>query len=131
MIAITEDDFSLDELVRKAKRDDAGALVIFLGTVRDDGIEKMELEAFREVALAELEAIADEATGRFNLTSLDIVHRVGALSVGDSIVAIVCSAAHRDDAFQGCRYVIEELKSRAPVWKKEIGERGERWVGSE
>ncbi len=131
MIAITEDDFSLDELVRKAKRDDAGALVIFLGTVRDDGIEKMELEAFREAALAELDAIADEAKGRFNLKSLDIVHRVGALSVGDRIVAIVCSAAHRDDAFQGCRYVIEELKSRAPIWKKEIGERGGRWVGGE
>ena len=131
MIAITEDDFSLDELVRKAKRDDAGAMVIFLGIVRDDGIEKMELEAFREAALAELERIADEAAGRFNLTSLDIVHRVGSLSVGDNIVAIVCSAAHRDEAFRGCRYVVEELKSRALIWKKEIGERGERWAGNE
>jgi len=131
MIAITEDDFSLDELVRKAKRDDAGAMVIFLGMVRDDGIEKMELEAFQEAALAELERIADEAAGRFNLTSLDIVHRVGSLSVGDNIVAIVCSAAHRDEAFRGCRYVIEELKSRALIWKKEIGERGEQWAGNE
>jgi molybdopterin synthase catalytic subunit len=131
MIAIAEDDFSLDELVRKAKRDDAGAMVIFLGMVRDDGIEKMELEAFQEAALAELERIADEAAGRFHLTSLDIVHRVGSLSVGANIVAIVCSAAHRDDAFRGCRYVVEELKSRAPIWKKEIGEKGERWIGSE
>jgi molybdopterin synthase catalytic subunit len=131
MIAITEDDFSLDELVRKAQRDDAGATVIFLGIVRDDGIEKMELEAFQEAALAELGRIADEATGRFNLTSLDIVHRVGSLSVGDNIVAIVCSAARRDEAFRGCRYVIEELKSRALIWKKEIGERGEQWAGNE
>jgi len=131
MIEICEDDISLDELMAKAKRADAGAFVIFLGTVRDDGIQKLELEAFQEAALAELNAIADVATSRFNLRSLDIVHRVGSLLVGDSIVAIVCSAAHRDEAFRGCRYVIEELKSRAPIWKKEIGERGERWVGSE
>jgi molybdopterin synthase catalytic subunit len=51
--------------------------------------------------------------------------------VGDNIVAIVCSAAHRDEAFLGCRYIIEELKKRAPIWKKEIGENGERWVGRE
>jgi molybdopterin synthase catalytic subunit len=131
MIEITEDDFSLDELTKKAKSDDAGAIVTFLGTVRDDGIKKMELEAFREAAMQELEQIANEAVGRFHLKSLDIVHRVGSLSVGDNIVAIVCSAAHRDEAFQGCRYVIDELKSRAPIWKKEILEKGDRWVGSE
>jgi len=128
MIEICEDDISLDELMAKAKRADAGAFVIFLGTVRDDGIQKLELEAFQEAALAELNAIADVATSRFNLRSLDIVHRVGSLLVGDSIVAIVCSAAHRDEAFRGCRYVIEELKSRAPIWKKEIGKDEERWV---
>ncbi len=131
MIEITEEDFSLDELIRKAKRDDAGAIVTFLGTVRDDGIKKMELEAFREAALPELEQIAKEAVGCFNLKSLEIVHRVGSLSVGDNIVAIVCSAAHRDEAFRGCMYVIQALKSRAPIWKKETGEKGERWVGSE
>jgi len=130
VIEITEDDFSLDELIKRAKRDDAGAIVTFLGTVRDDGIKKMELEAFREAAMQELEQIEEEAVRRFNLKSLGIAHRVGSLSVGDNIVAIVCSAAHRDEAFQGCRYVIEELKARAPIWKKEIGEKGERWVDS-
>ncbi len=131
MIEITEQDFSLDEMIKKAKRTDAGAVVSFLGTVRDDGIEMMELEAFRDAALQELESIRDEAVVRFSLKSAEIVHRVGLLSVGDNIVAIVCSAAHRDEAFQGCRYIIEELKKRAPIWKKEIGENGERWVGRE
>jgi molybdopterin synthase catalytic subunit len=131
MIEITEQDFSLDEMIKKAKRTDAGAVVTFLGTVRDDGIEMMELESFREAALQELESIRGEAVGRFGLKSADIVHRVGLLSVGDNIVAIVCSAAHRDEAFLGCRYIIEELKKRAPIWKKEIGENGERWVGRE
>lgn len=131
MIEITENDFSLDELVRKAKSNDAGAVVTFLGTVRDDGIEKMELEAFREAALPELERIRDEAAGKFNLKSVQIVHRIGSLAIGENIVAIACSAGHRDEAFQGCRYIIEELKARAPIWKKEIGKKGERWVGHE
>ena len=131
MIEITEQDFSLDEMIKKAKRTDAGAVVTFLGTVRDDGIEMMELESFRESALQELESIRGEAVARFGLKSAEIVHRIGLLSVGDNIVAIVCSAAHRDEAFLGCRYIIEELKKRAPIWKKEIGENGERWVGQE
>ena len=131
MIEITEQDFSLDEMIKKARRTDAGAVVTFLGTVRDDGIEMMELESFRESALQELESIRDEAVARFGLKSAEIVHRIGLLSVGDNIVAIVCSAAHRDEAFLGCRYIIEELKKRAPIWKKEIGENGERWVGRE
>ena len=131
MIEITEQDFSLDEMIKKARRTDAGAVVTFLGTVRDDGIEMMELESFREAALQELESIRGEAMGRFGLKSAEIVHRIGLLSVGDNIVAIVCSAAHREEAFLGCRYIIEELKKRAPIWKKEIGENGERWVGRE
>lgn len=129
MIEITEGDFSLDEMVKRAKRVDAGAVVTFLGTVRDDGIKAMELEVFREAALPELESIRCEAMSRFDLLSAEIVHRIGRLSVGDNIVAIVCSAGHRDEAFLGCRYIIEELKKRAPIWKKEIGENGERWVG--
>ncbi len=131
MIEITNQDFSLDEMIKRAKRLDAGAVVTFLGTVRDDGIEMMELEAFQEAALPELESIRGEAMSRFDLLSVEIVHRIGRLSVGDNIVAVVCSAGHRDEAFQGCRYIIEELKKRAPIWKKEIGKNGERWVGRE
>ncbi len=131
MIEITEEDFSIDEMVMRAKRDDTGAIVTFLGSVRNDDIDRMELEAFREVALAELELIRVEAMNQFSLKSVEVVHRIGRLNVGDNIVAIVCSAGHRDEAFLGCRYIIEELKRRAPIWKKEIGKSGERWVGHE
>ena len=129
MIKITEEDFSLDEMIKRARSKDAGAIVTFLGTVRDDGMERMEVEAFREAAQAELEAIRDEAMSRFSLKAVEVVHRTGSLAVGENIVAIVCSAAHREEAFSGCRYIIEELKKRAPLWKKELGEKGERWVG--
>jgi molybdopterin synthase catalytic subunit len=129
LIEITEAEISLDEMVKRARSKDAGAVVTFLGSVRDDGIECMEVEAFREVAYAELEAIRVEAMSLFCLTAAEVVHRTGSLAVGESIVAIVCSAAHREAAFSGCRYIIEELKKRVPIWKKEMGEKGERWVG--
>ncbi|MCK9441558.1 MAG: molybdenum cofactor biosynthesis protein MoaE [Methanothrix sp.] len=129
MIEITEKEISLDEMIKRARSRDAGAMVTFLGTVRDDGIERMEVEAFREAAQAELEAIREEAMSRFHLIEAEVVHRTGSLAVGESILAIVCSAAHRDEAFSGCRYIIEELKKRAPLWKKELGENGGCWVG--
>jgi molybdopterin synthase catalytic subunit len=131
MIEITQEEISLEELIKRAKSRDAGAVVTFLGTVRDDGIERLEVEAFREAALGELQAIQREATSRFALKAVEIVHRTGTLAVGESIVAIVCSAGHREEAFYGCRYIIEELKKRAPLWKKELGEKGEHWVGQD
>jgi molybdopterin synthase catalytic subunit len=131
LIEITEEDFSLDEMVKRAKQEDTGAIVTFLGSVRNDNIDRMELETFREAALAELEIIRDEAIFQFSLKSVEVVHRIGRLNVGDNIVAIVCSAGHRNEAFLGCRYIIEELKKRAPIWKKEIRKDGERWVGHE
>jgi len=132
MIEITDSEICLDEMIKRARRDDAGAVVTFLGTVRDDEdcrLEHLEVEAFREAALAELQAIRQEAMSRFALKAAEVVHRTGSLAVGEGIVAIVCSAEHREEAFSGCRYIIEELKSRAPLWKKEISEKGERWVG--
>ena len=128
MIDITERDFSIDDVVGMAKRPEVGAVVSFLGTVRDDGIEFMELEAYREAALPELERIRDEALNKFSLISVDIIHRIGSLKVGDNIVLIVCAAPHRRQAFEGCMYVIDELKARVALWKKEILSDGERWV---
>ena len=128
MIEIADEEFSIEEMVQRARRTDAGAVVSFLGTVRDDGIREMEVEAYREAALEELERIRDEAMESFDLICVDVVHRVGHLSVGDPIVLIVCVAGHRQAAFKGCEYVLEELKRRAPIWKKEISDGGERWV---
>jgi molybdopterin synthase catalytic subunit len=129
VIDIIERDFSIQDLVDMAKRPDAGAVVAFLGTVREDGLQRLEVESFREAALPELERIREEALSRFGLSSADIIHRVGSLSVGENIVLIVVTAPHREEAFGGCRYILEELKKRAPIWKKEISESGSRWVG--
>ena len=128
MIDITEEEFSIEDVVARAKRSEAGAVVSFLGTVRDEGISGMEVEAYRDVAVGELEKIRDEATEMFGLLSVEVIHRVGPLSVGEGIVLIVCTAAHRQAAFRGCEYIIEGIKMRVPIWKKEIRAEGGRWV---
>jgi molybdopterin synthase catalytic subunit len=128
MTRIQDRDVSIDSLVRQVTTSDAGAVVTFVGVVRNDDIERMELEAYREVAEAELEKIRQEAIGTFGLISAEVIHRIGSLAVGDTIVVIACSAAHRASAFEGCRYIIEELKKRAPIWKKEIRRNGGTWV---
>ena len=128
MIKITEEDFTIDGIIGNAKHPDSGAIVTFLGIVRDDEIVGMEIEAYTEHAVQELERIRDEALEQFDLTSLDIIHRTGTLAVSDNILLIVCGAPHRKDAFTACEYVMDELKERVPVWKKELSADGGRWV---
>ncbi len=124
MIKITEEDFNIGELIGKAKHPDAGAVVTFLGIVRDDEIVGMEIEAYTELATQELGRIRDEALEQFDLTSLDVIHRTGTLAVSDNILLIVCGAPHRKDAFAACEYVMDELNERMPVRKKELSADG-------
>ncbi len=135
MIDITEEEFSIDKVVRETIRPDMGGTVIFLGTVRNvsrgKSVEHLEFEADTELAIQELEKIREETIRHFGVTDVSIVHRTGSLDVGEGIVLIVVGSAHRDSAFKGCRYVIEELKKRALIWKKEFAEDGSYWVGDE
>ena len=109
----------------------AGAIVTFTGIVRDDDIESMELETYQEAAEKDLAEIREEAMKKFPLLSVDIVHRVGRMKIGEIIVLIVVSAGHRKEAFQGCEYVIDRLKQTTPIWKKEYRKDGSRWVEGE
>jgi molybdopterin synthase catalytic subunit len=131
MIAIQREDVDIGKLINTAKHRGTGAVVVFDGIVRDDGIREMELEAYEEVALRELTKIADDARMRFNLLGVDIIHRVGRLSVGENIVVIVVSAGHRGEAYEGSRYIIEMIKAGVPIWKKELCNDGDRWVPGE
>jgi molybdopterin synthase catalytic subunit len=128
MISIQTEDIDIGELVAGAKRPGTGAIVVFDGIVRDDGIREMELEAYRDVAVKELHRIAGDAKEKFGLLSVDIVHRVGKLRVGDNILLIVVGAGHRKEAYEGSRYIIEEIKAGVPIWKKEIRRDGSSWV---
>ena len=131
MIRLQQDDFEVGKFIEEAKSRGTGAIVTFIGIVRDDGIEYMELEAYHDVAERELAIIRDEAMKEFPLHSVDIIHRTGPLRVGDNIVLIVVSAGHRKEAFLGCEYIIDRLKQTVPIWKKELLKDGERWVEGE
>ena len=131
MIRITRDDFDISALLEEARGDENGAIVSFVGIVRNDGIERMEVEAFEEVAEQELSRIRQEAIEKFGVTSVDIIHRVGSLAVGDRIVLIIVGASHRKAAFLGCEYIIDRIKESVPIWKKEYTAGDSRWVPGE
>jgi len=128
MISVQTDDVNLGELMNAAKKQGTGAVVVFNGIVRDDNITEMEIEAYEDVALKELEKIARDATGRFRLQHVDIIHRIGRLAVGENLLIIIVAAGHREEAYAGSRFIIEEIKAGVPIWKKELTKDGGRWV---
>jgi len=128
MIAIQTEDVDIGNLIRAAQKPGTGAVVVFDGIVRDDDITEMEVEAYEDVATRELEKLAGDATERFNLMHVDIIHRIGRLAVGENILVIIVAAGHRDEAYRGSRFIIEAIKAGVPIWKKELTKHGGRWV---
>jgi molybdopterin synthase catalytic subunit len=128
MIAIQTGDVDIGALIDAAKKHGTGAVVVFDGVVRDDDITEMELEAYEDVATKELEKIARDATEQFRLLHVDIIHRIGRLSVGENILVIIVAAGHRKEAYAGSRFIIEAIKAGVPIWKKELTKDGGRWV---
>lgn len=124
MAILTEQPIRLDPLIDQVRAPDRGGIAIFLGLVRDHhqgkGVLGLDYSAYGPMAELETEKIIREATGHWPQASVAVQHRIGALTVGDVAVAIVAAAAHRGEAFDACRYVIEELKKRVPVWKREM-----------
>jgi molybdopterin synthase catalytic subunit len=130
-VAVQHGDVDINQLIEEAKERSSGAIVTFDGIVRDDGIDVMELEAYEEVATKELRQIAEKAVGHYNLHAVTIIHRIGALKVGENILLIVVSAGHRREAFRGCEEILERIKAGVPIWKKEHRGDGATWVKGE
>lgn len=132
MIKITEEDFSIGEVVSSLKTRDTGAIVVFLGVVKGfregEAVSEMMVEAYTEVAEEKLRSIREMALKKFSIVDAIIIHRVGRLKPSDNIVIVAASARSRGDAFKACSWMIDEVKAQAPVWKKEFTPRGERWV---
>jgi len=117
---LTEEDFSLDELVARMKKPEMGCIVAFLGIVRrDDEIKGLKVES-DEGALKELKALCEEAKEKFGVLDIQILHRKGFLSVGENIVAILVGASHRKEAFKACEFLIDELRKRIPIREIEV-----------
>jgi molybdopterin synthase catalytic subunit len=112
----------------------AGALASFIGTMRDfnegEPVARMVLEHYPGMTERQLTAILESARERWNFLDALVIHRTGEIFPGDPIVLVAVASSHRGAAFDACRYLMEELKNRAPFWKKETVEHGERWVAA-
>jgi molybdopterin synthase catalytic subunit len=133
LFEVREAPLSLDECYAAVVRPEAGGVALFVGTVRNEnqgqGVTLLEYQAYAGMAEKELLAIALEIEGELPGTTLACLHRTGALAVGDIAVICAASAPHRGDAFSACRELIDRLKARVPIWKREHGEQGPYWIG--
>ena len=124
---------SLDGVVREVQTDEAGAIATFSGTTRvhsrGRSVEYLEYEAYEGMAAQEMELIANELLARYDLCRIAIHHRIGRVDIGETSVTIAVSAPHRGDALAACRDAIDTLKATVPLWKKEVYEGGEEWIG--
>ena len=135
MFRVTDQAIDLTELVRFVTDPQAGAIAIFIGTTRNnnDGrkVIALDYEAYPEMAEKELARIGADAAQKWQLCRMAIVHRLGPVQIGEASVIIAVSSAHRDAAFAASRYAIEEIKKTVPIWKKELFEGGEVWIGTQ
>lgn len=120
-------------LTSEVARHSAGAIVLFLGTVRDhshgkQGVTHLEYEAYQEEVEAKIGEVVTEASDRWDIEAVAVEHRVGTVELGGISVGVAVAAAHREAAFEAARYVIDQLKARAPIWKKEHWPGGAEWV---
>jgi len=132
-VRVTDQPLSLETVVDAVSADDAGAVATFTGTVRRSSrgrtVEHLEYEAYEDMAVGLLARLAAELRERHGLTGVAIHHRTGRVEIGEASVVIAVSAPHREAAFAACREAIETLKTEIPLWKKEVYEGGEEWIG--
>ena len=134
MIKITEKPIDVQRVIETASARGAGAVNVFIGTVRDLAHNKkvvwLEYEAYESMAVAETRKIIDEAAHRWSLLGWAVSHRMGTLKPGEVAVAVAVSTRHRKESFEACQFIIDKLKENVPIFKKEVFEDGEEWVSA-
>jgi molybdopterin synthase catalytic subunit len=130
---LSDEPLSLDRVVEEVRSDEAGAIATFTGTTRVHSrgrtVTHLDYEAYEGMAERVMEEIATELAERYELTGIAIHHRVGRVDIGETSVIIAASAPHRQDALAACKDAIDTLKDCVPLWKKEVYEGGEEWIG--
>ena len=134
-VALSTEPLSLERVIAVVSHAGAGAVATFIGTVRNSNaghaVTLLEYEAYGSLACAEMRRILAELAAELPGVRVAVHHRVGALNVGDAAVVCAASAPHREEAFLACRLVIDRVKGRVPIWKREHGPDGPYWVGWE
>ena len=132
MVRLQETPIDSNALVEELRQDEDGAVVLFLGTVRDHNLGRrvryLEYHAYPEMAERELGRLERQARERWSINGVAVVHRIGRLEIGETAVAVAVSSAHRAEAFEAGRHLIDTLKHTVPIWKKEFFEGGEEWI---
>jgi len=131
MVQLTRHPIDLNVLLAEVQDDGSGGVVLFLGRVRNHSngqrVTGLSYEAFEEMAEAQLRKIETQARERWPVRALSIHHRLGEMRIGDISVAVAVACAHRSEAFAACKFAIDRLKVKVPIWKKEIREDGSFW----
>ena len=130
---LSDEPLSLDRAIGEVRSDAAGAIATFTGTTRKESrgraVSYLDYEAYEGMAEDVMAEIASELQSRYDLCAVAIHHRVGRVEIGDTSVVIAVSAPHRQDALAACKDAIDTLKQQVPLWKKEVYEGGEEWIG--
>ncbi len=132
IVELTSDPIDVPRLIAHVNQPSNGGICTFLGVVRDNAegrpVVKLGYEAYESMAVAQMRTIVEEAMQRWDLDAVALAHRTGELQIGEASVAIAVGAPHRAEAFEACRYIIDTLKTRVPIWKKEFFRDGAVWV---
>ena len=135
MFRVSNKPIDLQELVNYASDPEAGAIATFIGTTRNNNegrkVIALDYDGYPEMAEKELARIGTDAKTKWPICRMAIVHRLGPVQITEASVIIAVSAGHRDAAFAACRFAIEEIKKTVPIWKKEVYEGGEVWIGTQ
>ena len=132
LIRIQEEPIDYGDLIEKIRSESVGAIVSFLGTVRNTSVNLkvsgLEYSSYREMALRMMGEIAEEAVKKYGITDYAIVHRLGRLNLKEDSVAVCVASPHRKQGFRACEFIIDSIKEKVPIWKKDIAEGGEeKW----
>ena len=132
-ISTQKEQIDLNSLLSIGESPADGADLVFIGRVRDQSrgcsVLYIDYEIYDSMALKELNRIADEVIDKWNPTRILIVHRFGRVNIGEASIVIAVSSPHRDESYQASRYIIDEIKKRVPIWKKEFYTDGSEWIG--
>ncbi|MBK5228668.1 MAG: molybdenum cofactor biosynthesis protein MoaE [Actinobacteria bacterium] len=136
---LSEDPLDVTQVIAEASSIEAGGIGIFIGTVRASAsvesnsiksVVRLDYEAHPTLAIEKLQAAAEAAAAKFELIKIAAVHRTGRCELGEPTVAIACAAAHRGEALDAARFLIDEIKATVPIWKSEVYGDGSAWVGA-
>jgi molybdopterin synthase catalytic subunit len=135
LIRITADPLDPQPFIEHVRRDESGAVALFLGVVRNNNLGRrvlrLEYDAYPQMAEKKLRQVAEEVMSRWPITDIAIAHRTGRVEVGEASLLVVVSSPHRHEAFEACQHAVNRIKEVAPIWKKEVWEGGESWLEGE